>query len=472
MKSPAPGIVATLALLLLAGCAAEPTLDLGQPGKSLSYVPGSPSFDLEVAPSDTEGTVQVSISIPTTSLTFLKVGSGFAARLEIDVRAIVFHTDTLINDYAWSDTIAAATYEETVGHQNYLIARTLKFKPGRVIVLAEILDDATGKKDTRSEVLHVPAAEEIRPFLGRIILQTRTDGGEWSTVVPLHVPLSTPRLRASATIFGLRGSIRDSVRTFLLRFKLADVIPQAPYLYSDFLPTPGEPKSIWLDAPDTVRRVGCYPREGPDGKPLVTMPLQDLPSGLYRIVMQARLPVGNGEGDTVLTESRVLSIKSPTFPRPSTLQELIQSMSYILTIKERERLRNARSLNDAHDVFDSLWMSFRPTKERAAALIKRYYTRVEEANKMYTDLKEGWKTDRGMLYIVMGPPQDVMNSLDRQIWTVDVPGSSQQAQFVFRRIVVGQGDLSIQTYALYRDASYEWVWEQFLNQWRHGGSGW
>ena len=77
-----------------------------------------------------------------------------------------------------------------------------------------------------------------------------------------------------------------------------------------------------------------------------------------------------------------------------------------------------------------------------------------------------------MLYVILGPPQDIMNSLDRQIWTYDLPGTSQQAQFIFRRVIVGEGDVSIQTYVLYRDASYEWAWEQMVNQWRQGGNGW
>ncbi len=472
MKSPGPVFLALFALSVFAGCGGQPTLDLGQPGKSLSYVPGSPSFDLEAVPEDSHGGVRVSISIPSTSLMFLKGPVGFEAHLEIDVRAFLPRADTLLNDYAWSDTIFASTYEETTREQSWLISRTLTFRPGIVVIAVELLDDATGKKEVRSERLRIPSEGELRPFLGRIILQSWTDEGGWATIVPMHLPATLPGLRASARIFGLRGADADSATALLLRFKFADVIPQPPYYASDFLPTPGEPKSIWFDTPDTVRREHRIPLDGADKKPLVTMDLQDLRTGLYRVVMHVPVQLGSGEADTVLSESRVFSIKSPTFPRPSTLQELIDAMTYILNPRERERLRNAKTAAEAHEVFDSLWMTFRPTKERAAALIKRYYTRVEEANRLYTDLKEGWKTDRGMLYVVIGPPQDIMNSLDRQIWTYDVPGTSQQAQFIFRRIIVGEGQLSIQTYALYRDASYEWVWDQVVSRWRRGGSGW
>ncbi len=472
MKSPGLAIVASVVLLAFSGCMGQPTLDLGQPGKSLTYVPGSPSFDLEAAPEDAEGGVQVSISIPSTSLTFLKGPAGFEAHLEIDVRALVPRRDTLLNDYAWSDTIFAATYEETTREQSWLISRTLKFKAGSAMIVVELMDDATGKKEVRTEYLRIPSAAELRPFLGRIILQARRPDGGWATIVPMHFPSNLPDVRASARIFGLLGNDRDTATALLLRFKFADAIPQPPYYYSDFLPSAGEPRSIWFDKPDTVRHEQGIPTNDSQGKPLVTMDLRNLRPGLYRVMMHVPAPLGEEKGDTVFNESRVFSIKSPTFPRPSTLQELIEPMTYLLNPRERNRLRNATTLNDAHDVFDSLWISFRPSKERAAALIKRYYTRVEEANKLYTDLKEGWKTDRGMLYVILGPPQDIMNSLDRQIWTYDLPGTSQQAQFIFRRVIVGEGDVSIQTYVLYRDASYEWAWEQMVNQWRQGGNGW
>ena len=319
MKSPDFAIFASLAVLLLAGCAGEPTRDLGLPGKSLSYVPGSPSFDLEAIPDDTDGGVQISLSIPSSSLTFLRTSRGYESQLDISVRAFVPRTDTLIQDFAWPDTIAVGTYEETNREESWLLTRSFKFRSGDVHLNVEILDRATGKREARSQRLRIPSANEIRPFLGTIVLQARTVAGIWATIVPLHVPSTLPQLRATAKVFGLRDGQEESAVIALLRFKLADAIPQPPSYYSDFLPSPGEPRTFWLDSPDTVRTDRQLVRGLRDGKPLVAFDLRGLRPGLYRVVMGVSLPAAANETDTIVRQARVFSIKSPTFPRPTSL---------------------------------------------------------------------------------------------------------------------------------------------------------
>ncbi|MGA9121304.1 MAG: GWxTD domain-containing protein [Bacteroidota bacterium] len=471
MKSPGLGFAAAAGLLLLAGCGGPPTLDLGQPGKSLTYIPGTPSFDFEAIPDDANGSVQVSLSLPSSSLTFLKSPNGFAAHLEIDVRAFATRVDTLIRDYSWPDTIAVRTFGETTREDAWVLSRSFKFVPGDVRVVVEVLDDATGRREIRSERLRIPSPNELHPFIGRIILQARGEGG-WATIVPLHIPSSLPDLRASARIFGMQKGEEGNARFSLLQFKVADVVAQPPYFFSDFLPTPGEAKQVWFDRPDTVRSERIAVAIHRSENPALLYPLDGLQPGLYELSLSVTLPSRLEGPDSILEANRVFSIKSPTFPKPSTLKELTDAMTYLLNPREKRLFEAVRSQRELRDVFDSLWLSFRPTKEEASALLKRYYTRVEEANRLYTDFKEGWKTDRGMLYIIFGPPQYIMNSLDRQIWTYDLPGTSQEVQFIFRRVIIGGGEISMRTFVLYRDTSYEWAWDQMVSRWRYGGSGW
>jgi GWxTD domain-containing protein len=471
MKSPGLLFPALAVLLFLAGCAAQPTLDLGQPGKSLTYVQGLPSFDFEANPENADGSVLISISLPSTSLTFLKTAIGFEAHLDIDVRAFAPRVDTLIRDYAWQDTIAVNTYGETQRENSWVLTRSLTFIPGSVVLRVEVLDEATGKRETRSQMLRIPSPNDVHPFIGRIALQAHGDQG-WAMIIPMHVPSGLPGFRANARVFGLRDGDAGVAHISLLRFKLATMVATAPYLSFDYLPTPGEPKTYWLNSPDTIRSGRDSLRARPGGTPNVLFDLTRIPTGLYRLVIEVSLRESARGKDTTLMASRVFSIKPPTFPRPSTLSELVASMVYILTPKEVHLFEEARTPREKQHLFDSLWLSFGSTKEQAADLLKKYYTRVEDANRLYTELKEGWKTDQGMLYIIFGPPADILNSLDRQTWTYDVPGTSQQVQFIFRKIVVGEGDLSVRAYVLYRDASYEWVWERMVQRWRDGTGGW
>jgi hypothetical protein len=39
--------------------------------------------------------------------------------------------------------------------------------------------------------------------------------------------------------------------------------------------------------------------------------------------------------------------------------------------------------------------------------MEEYYRRVAFANRSFTTFRDGWKTDRGMVYIILGPPDEI-----------------------------------------------------------------
>ena len=39
--------------------------------------------------------------------------------------------------------------------------------------------------------------------------------------------------------------------------------------------------------------------------------------------------------------------------------------------------------------------------------MEEYYSRVDYANRNYASFTEGWRTDRGMVFIRFGPPQNI-----------------------------------------------------------------
>jgi len=68
-------------------------------------------------------------------------------------------------------------------------------------------------------------------------------------------------------------------------------------------------------------------------------------------------------------------------------------------------------------------------------LMDEYYKRVSYANENFDGWKDGWETDRGMIYILFGPPDQVertnpsmSNSTLYQIWTYN----RINKQFIFK----------------------------------------
>jgi len=137
----------------------------------------------------------------------------------------------------------------------------------------------------------------------------------------------------------------------------------------------------------------------------------------------------------------------PYYPEYRKLGELMDALAYIITELERKALLRAGSPKKA---FDSFWMNTYVTKTRAREAIRIYYDWVEEANVFFTDFMPGWKTDRGMIYIVFGKPDEVYRMGSVEEWYYD-----DGAAFEFTIISTF---FAPQTYSLRRSKDLEEIW--------------
>jgi len=195
--------------------------------------------------------------------------------------------------------------------------------------------------------------------------------------------------------------------------------------------------------------------------------LPPLRKGLYRFDAAATVKSAAG-ADTFLTASRFYSVRGPGFPRPVTYAEMLAAATYLATHEEAAEFRDAKTPAEQRKEFEAFWLRCGGDQEKAAALIQKYYARVEEANRLFTTTREGWKTDRGMLYCVLGPPADMLNHLDTQTWYYDLAGSAQDNAFMFKRIVREGDGLTVEDYFLYRLAGIENFWTRMVARWRSG----
>jgi len=148
---------------------------------------------------------------------------------------------------------------------------------------------------------------------------------------------------------------------------------------------------------------------------------------------------------------------SPYYPEFKLLGELAASMHYILNEPEQKALRNSRNLKDS---FDSFWVKTYTTKFRARNAIRNYFNWIEQANKRFTDFKQGWKTDRGMIYIVYGVPDEVYRADGEEEWYYDEGPSFEYS--------VISTFFSPRTYALRRRLEHEESWFEFIAAMRRG----
>lgn len=146
------------------------------------------------------------------------------------------------------------------------------------------------------------------------------------------------------------------------------------------------------------------------------------------------------------------------YPKLGKIETLAGPMIYVCEKREMEKLREARG---DKALFDKTIISITGSTDRARIFIRNYFRRVEQANQFFSSYKEGWKTDRGMMYIIFGPPEEVYRLADREVW--EYKNENVKGRFIFTR---ASTIFDPENYVLIRDKKFTDTWYQMVDLWR------
>ena len=148
------------------------------------------------------------------------------------------------------------------------------------------------------------------------------------------------------------------------------------------------------------------------------------------------------------------------FPKLKTSEEVIEPLIYISTKSEFNKLNGAKNKKKG---FEKFWIQTLKSKERAKGSIKNYYRNVTKANQFFTNYKQGWKTDAGMIYIIFGAPNSVQRNAKKEKWNYTRFG--EEITFNFEKIP----NLFVRQHLrLQRDNAYSKIWLTEVSSWRKG----
>jgi GWxTD domain-containing protein len=195
----------------------------------------------------------------------------------------------------------------------------------------------------------------------------------------------------------------------------------------------------------------------------------------YHVDSIFALPMANGKTDFLtlnrqgfyLFQSDTTSWKGITmlrmydgYPEINTSSRMIEPVKYLTGADEFNRIMNSGTPKES---LDNFWISSSGTIDRALQQIKEYYNRVEAANRLFLSYCEGWKTDRGIIYIIFGPPNHVYRSDQEEFWTYGETSNFRSLQFVFYKV---NNPFTENDYILQRQSNYKPYWYNAVEQWR------
>lgn len=150
------------------------------------------------------------------------------------------------------------------------------------------------------------------------------------------------------------------------------------------------------------------------------------------------------------------------FPRLKEADELLEPLQYLTTKKEYKKYLDLANPKLAVDTF---WMAATGNAGRAREAIRIFYNRVQLANYYFTSITQGWKTDRGMIYIVYGAPMMLYKTDSTERWVYDKNNQNIGMEFIFTN---QKNIFTCNHFVLRRGEPYQKGWYQAVNTWRAG----
>lgn len=319
---------------------------------------------------------------------------------------------------------------ESEKRRTFLSTIELKAEKGNTYNLQVIMKDRNAERSIQMYLPFEKVSAESRYHFQ--VFDKRTGERVFSPIVRKNqsVYLRTPRLQT------------DSL--YVHYFPPGDKIPDPPFMQ---LPTP----EISLKT-DDIRAVEysdtltfTFPREG-----------------TYHITSRR-------EG----TEGVSFFNFGPYYPSIRTPEAMFGPLRYLMTAEQEKEIGSNYNLKLAVENF---WINATGNIEQARELLRIYYNRVLFSNFYFGADKEGWRTDRGMIYIIYGPPDRLYKTSDTEVWGYETTveenkwGYAERTEddYVNFYFVRRDNPFTATDFILSRSQTVTTYWDVALRSWREG----
>ena len=153
---------------------------------------------------------------------------------------------------------------------------------------------------------------------------------------------------------------------------------------------------------------------------------------------------------------------SETFPDIKKAQDLVPPLRFITSKQEYDELTSSTNPKAAVEKF---WLNCTGNQDRAKEIIRKYYNRERDANLFFTSYLEGWKTDRGMIYLIYGAPNVIYRTAYGETWTYGEENNINSLSYTFSKV---DNPFTDNDFILERSAVYKQNWGIAVDIWRQG----
>lgn len=442
-------------------------IDNVQRGGWYNYEAGLPELRLSTTGYYNEQgvpTIEVSGDVVYGGLIYKQNDDGdIQADISIEIIIRELEDDTLVAEKLFSESLIAEDNSVIHSQELFRFSEQFEVKPGEYEVRVTVTDDNSGKQMVRTNTTSIEGIDQGIVSISEVQIfgkENSVDGAEFIPVTTYDVPANLDSLKFMVQVNNSTNS-PINIRSNLKKFK-ADTTIAWPMSIQNYPRSSIRYQGIEYDEFEILQSGTRTINQ--NGYIFIEYSYGDLELGNYRLEIFI-----DGEGEISTEGGREFGIKPAFYPAVKTTRQMAEPLAYIMTEKEYEELMSIENEDSLKVAMDRFWLSNIKNSNLAEDVISLYYTRVEEANKQFSNYKEGWKTDLGMVYILFGPPwsvNDVFNS--RVILSYTYNLDDPERNYLFRVSDIRGKYFPFDNYILQRELYYYTLEYRQKQRWRTG----
>jgi GWxTD domain-containing protein len=347
-----------------------------------------PDFHFDVvnlADSSQDGStsqINVYVEVLFDELQFVKVADGYEANYEVSV-VILDKDDEQADGKIWQQRISVKTFDQTNSREMQSITNGIfSLAPGKFKLSVTLLDQESQLSEIQKRDIKTRNFMQAKLCLSEISFASNIE--QDSSGVKIRPQVTDPTkglLDHSFAYFEIYNSgltKNCTVEYLILGEKSKKTIRKS---YTKVL--------------DNFRTIDYF-----------QIPVDSLDHDIYRLTVT----VSNDDGKDKVEKKFFIRWKGlPT--NAKDLDEAIEQLKYIATRDEWKKVKNAKGENRIKE-FQAFWKRHDPTPESEFnEAMESHYGRIEYANEHFSVMqREGWRTDMGLLYILLGAPDDIQRN--------------------------------------------------------------
>ncbi len=339
--------------------------------------------------------LDVFIQVPYSEIQFVRNGNGFVSNYFVTISIFDESKQNLIQEKTWNEKIEAKDFDQTTSKNNFnLSLKSFYLAPDKYFIKTSVEDRDSKKEFTAANFYTVKDFDKPFAVSDIMLIASRTEDENNNKIIP-NVSRNVAAQKNGVDFFYEVYS--DTNQTVNIEYIITDKDDNVIFKDSESKDVTKGRNQFFHTLADTNLSLGKY---------LLT------------------LKIKNSDDDDLASVTK--SFISRWEGVPSSINDLdlaIAQLVYIASTSELDYIKNGKTQTEKTKRYLEFWKKKDPTPNTDDnPVFDEYYRRISYANERFTHYMAGWKTDRGMVFILLGAPNNVdrhpydMGSKPYEIW--------------------------------------------------------